>query len=211
MTSKAQGNILTRIYYAWKSLKLPWRRKIFVGMDLEGNSFWEIPISVHGRVRRIVAYRDPKRDLVDYKLPPQWTQWLRHNRVAPTIAELHGDVARQAQLKQLAAAADARWNSKPSLLNAAPHPPTDSVLESNTKFCNDSGLQRREEMCRGRGETGVGFGGKDKEGYRPAGESVDRAHGARGGEAWGGKAGGEFKVGEWDPNAGLPKKRPGRE
>lgn len=38
-------------------------------MDLEGNSFWEIPISAHGRVRRIVAYKDPKRDLVDYKLP----------------------------------------------------------------------------------------------------------------------------------------------
>jgi len=39
------------------------------GMDLEGNSFWEIPVSAHGRVRRIVAYKDPQRDLVDYKLP----------------------------------------------------------------------------------------------------------------------------------------------
>ncbi|KAG0129267.1 hypothetical protein HOY82DRAFT_652402 [Tuber indicum] len=156
MTSKAQGNILTRNYYAWKSLKLPWRRKVSV---------------------------------------TQWPQWLRHNRVAPTIAELHANVARQAQLKQLAAAADARWNAKPSLLNAAPRPPVDSVLESNTKFCDDSGLQRREEMRRGRGETGVGFGGKDKEGYRAAGESPE----------------GEFKVGEWGQNAGFLKKRPGRE
>ncbi|PUU83255.1 hypothetical protein B9Z19DRAFT_1073357 [Tuber borchii] len=138
MTSKVQGNILTRIYYTWKSLKLPWRRKVFVGMDLEGNSFWELPISAHGRVRRIVAYKDPKRDLVDYKLPPQWTQWLRHNRTAPTIAELHADIARQAQLKQLVAAADARWNSKPSLLGAAPRPPVDSALESNVKPCDDS-------------------------------------------------------------------------
>jgi len=39
------------------------------GRDHEGNSFWEIPVSGHGRVRRIVTYKDPKRDLVDYKLP----------------------------------------------------------------------------------------------------------------------------------------------
>ncbi|PWW75732.1 hypothetical protein C7212DRAFT_295557, partial [Tuber magnatum] len=211
MTLKVQENILTRIYYTWKSLKLPWRRKVFVGMDLDGNSFWEIPVSAHGRSRRIVTYKDPKRDLVDYKLPPQWIQWLRRNRVAPTIEELHADIARQAQLKQLAAAADARWNSKPSLLNAAPRPPVDSVLESSTKFCSDSGLQRREEMYRGRGETGAGFGGKGKEGHGAAGESVDRAHGVRRDEVWGGRVGGEFKVGEWDPNAGLPKKRPERE
>ena len=68
----------------------------------------------------------------------QWTQWLRHNRAAPTIAELHADIARQAQLKQLVAAADGRWNSKPSLVNAAPRSPADGVLEGNAKPYDDS-------------------------------------------------------------------------
>ena len=75
------------------------------GMDLEGNSFWEIPVSAHGRVRRIVAYKDPKRDLV--------------------------------------AAADARWNSKPSLINAGPRSPADGVLESNAKPCDDSAGRKK--------------------------------------------------------------------
>ena len=41
---------------------------------------------------------------------------------------------------------------------------------------------------------------------RTVGESVDRAHGASGrSPRWGG--GGKLKAGEWDPNAGPPKKR----
>ena len=48
----------------------------------------------------------------------QWHQWLRHTRFeAPTIQEQHYEVARQAQMRQLAADADARWNSVPSFLD----------------------------------------------------------------------------------------------
>jgi NADH dehydrogenase [ubiquinone] 1 alpha subcomplex assembly factor 2 len=46
-------------------------------------------------------------------------QWLRHTRAEPpTLNEQQLDEIRQAQLKQLAAAADARWASIPSFLDA---------------------------------------------------------------------------------------------
>jgi NADH dehydrogenase [ubiquinone] 1 alpha subcomplex assembly factor 2 len=46
-------------------------------------------------------------------------QWLRHTRAEPpSINEQQLDEIRQAQMKQLAAAADARWASKPSFLDA---------------------------------------------------------------------------------------------
>ena len=46
----------------------------------------------------------------------QWHQWLRYTREeAPSIQELRRDVARQIRLKELAAAADARWAAQKSL------------------------------------------------------------------------------------------------
>jgi len=59
------------------------------GMDLEGNSFWEIPVIAHGRVRRIVTYIDPKRNLVDYKLPRTvYLSSLIHLLVANNLSPL---------------------------------------------------------------------------------------------------------------------------
>ena len=44
-------------------------------------------------------------------------QWLRHTRYeAPTLNEQHLDIKRQAQIKQLAAQADARWAAQASYL-----------------------------------------------------------------------------------------------
>jgi NADH dehydrogenase [ubiquinone] 1 alpha subcomplex assembly factor 2 len=52
-----------------------------------------------------------------------WIQWLRHTRhEAPTINEQQLDEIRQAQVKLLAAQADARWASKPSYLDAPSKP-----------------------------------------------------------------------------------------
>jgi NADH dehydrogenase [ubiquinone] 1 alpha subcomplex assembly factor 2 len=48
---------------------------------------------------------------------PAWHQWLRHTREQPpSIQEQQGDVVRQAQLKVLAAQADARWEAKARLV-----------------------------------------------------------------------------------------------
>lgn len=103
----------------------------------------------------------------------QWHQWLRALRTeAPTIAEQEAEIRRVQQLKAAALLADQRWAQKPSLLNAAPHPPEDSVLEKNTKWSNDSGLQRNQDV--GRGVVGDVGRGSGKEIFSAAGEGSER-------------------------------------
>jgi NADH dehydrogenase [ubiquinone] 1 alpha subcomplex assembly factor 2 len=186
---------------------------IAAGMDLKGNTFWEFRDRLNtSRPRRTVIFKDKSLDWADYAsaVTPAWHQWLRVTRIpAPTIEEQLANNTRQEVLAKNAALADARWAAKPSLLNAGPHPPEDSVLESNTKFCNDSGLQRKQNM--GRGEVGTDLGGKGVEVERKAGEdNRGRAHGLRTHGPWAEcedeKVRG-FKPGEWDPNENLPKRR----
>ncbi|KAE9978422.1 hypothetical protein BLS_000639 [Venturia inaequalis] len=125
---------LTKLWIQWKSSKaVPWRKRWLVGMDLTGNTFWEFTDQINiGRLRRIVEY-DKNAHYADVKLarthpvanpppskypsntlpPAQWIQWLRHTRDAPpSIQEQRMDIVRQAQMKQLAAQADAKWASK---------------------------------------------------------------------------------------------------
>jgi NADH dehydrogenase [ubiquinone] 1 alpha subcomplex assembly factor 2 len=69
------------------------------------------------RWRRIVHY-PRSTHYSDVTVPPQWHQWLRHQREhPPSLAEQTADVARQDRLKILAAEADARWAAKPSLMD----------------------------------------------------------------------------------------------
>ncbi|MCJ1290853.1 hypothetical protein MMC34_002395 [Xylographa carneopallida] len=118
MSSYTVGPI-RRLYFKWRSLKLPWRRRWLVGSDLSGNTFWEFKDSLTaGRLRRI-AEADHRIHYSDIKLSPQWHQWLRHTRAdPPSIEEQQSDIQRQAQLKQLARLADERWAAKPSFLDA---------------------------------------------------------------------------------------------
>ncbi|KAF2493463.1 hypothetical protein BU16DRAFT_528762 [Lophium mytilinum] len=54
----------------------------------------------------------------DYVPLAQWMQWLRHTRAdPPSLTEQQADVIRREQTKVLAAAADQRWASKPSMLD----------------------------------------------------------------------------------------------
>ncbi|PSR94381.1 hypothetical protein BD289DRAFT_363430 [Coniella lustricola] len=123
--SSRQISPLLRSWYKWKALRLPWRRRFLVGLDLQGNTFWEFreargdprpgePV----RWRRIVQYpRDTHYGEV--KVSPQWHQWLRNTRERPpTIQEQHAEVHRQTRMKYLAAEADARWEAKPRLMDA---------------------------------------------------------------------------------------------
>ncbi|KAF2839993.1 hypothetical protein M501DRAFT_1002261 [Patellaria atrata CBS 101060] len=106
-------------WYRWKSFKFPWRKRWLVGSDLTGNTYWEFKDALNqNRVRRIVKY-NRHAHLGDVKLSPQWIQWLRHTRFeAPTITEQQHDEIRLHQIKLLAAEADKRWASKPSVLDA---------------------------------------------------------------------------------------------
>ncbi|KIH88276.1 hypothetical protein SPBR_07771 [Sporothrix brasiliensis 5110] len=110
-------------WYHWKALRLPWRKQFMAGRDLEGNTYWEFNDVRHSqsaamanarpgdgiRMRRIVKYpRGTHPGSV--QVSPQWHQWLRHVRDdAPSLLEQQREVARQEQMKVLAARADARW------------------------------------------------------------------------------------------------------
>lgn len=102
-------------------MKLPWRKRFLVGLDLQGNTFWEFrdTLSSHKhRMRRIVKY-PASTPYSEIKISPQWHQWLRHTRSAPpSLTEQSQDVTRQQNLKVLAAEADARWAAKPSFLDS---------------------------------------------------------------------------------------------
>lgn len=119
-----------QVYYQWKSLRnIPFRKQFFIGYDLQGNTFWELynynnPL----RMRRIVFPKKANQNLVDYHLPPQWVQWLRHARPeAPSLKELIDDQNRQIAIKIKAAAADKKWKEaaekeKQASLKGKPQP-----------------------------------------------------------------------------------------
>ncbi|KAH8789576.1 hypothetical protein BGZ57DRAFT_850472 [Hyaloscypha finlandica] len=115
---------IRKAWYRWKSLQLPWRKRFLVGLDLQGNTFWEFrdTLSSHkNRMRRIVQY-PASTHYSDIKISPQWHQWLRHTRLdPPSLTEQSQDLMRQRNLKVLAAEADARWAAKPSFLDAPGH------------------------------------------------------------------------------------------
>ncbi|KAK9367966.1 hypothetical protein V1509DRAFT_624942 [Lipomyces kononenkoae] len=110
------SGFLRSLYLRWKALRhVPFRTRFLIGTDLDGNTFWEWHNRNYpGRPRRMVQLRTAKKDYVDYKLPPQWNQWLRHVRVVPpTIEELVLDEARIASIQAKVEAAEQRWKSVP--------------------------------------------------------------------------------------------------
>jgi NADH dehydrogenase [ubiquinone] 1 alpha subcomplex assembly factor 2 len=73
-------------------------------------------------------------------------QWLRHTRhEAPTVADQHAEVRRQAQIKMLAAQADARWAAKPSALDAPDKQQPVQVLQSKDPNAGVSQMNADEE------------------------------------------------------------------
>lgn len=113
-----QGKVtpFRQAYLKWCSLRtVPFRKKFFIGYDLDGNTYWEFHnYNNPYRPRRIVEYRETNLNWVDYKMPPQWMQWLRYTRPHyPTLEELYNDKVRQEVLKLKVKAADERWKSIP--------------------------------------------------------------------------------------------------
>ncbi|KAL8949816.1 MAG: hypothetical protein Q9222_004103 [Ikaeria aurantiellina] len=137
--------------------------------DLNGNSYFYFRPSLSQKPRRILQ-QNPLVPYSDIQVPVQWHQWLRHTRpAAPSIQELQTDVQRQAQLKQLAAAADARWASKPSVLDAPRRRNQEvGVGDGDTRTGN---VGRQGESVGGNGtRTGTGQGQRLNEGVK--GEDV---------------------------------------
>ncbi|KAI1175789.1 hypothetical protein F4777DRAFT_296110 [Nemania sp. FL0916] len=140
--STTQGGAVRKVWYFWKSLHLPWRKRFYVGQDIQGNTYYELrqprgdsPPTSTSPYRRIVYY-PRSTPLSEVKVPPAWHQWLRHQRAtAPTLPEQMAELQRQARIKVLAAEADARWEAKPSLLDMPPKP------ETKTKAVGDAQQQ----------------------------------------------------------------------
>lgn len=119
---KGKVSLFKALWLKWRSLKnIPFRKKFFIGYDLNGNTYWEFYLeNPNERRRRIVEYRDPAPHYINSAtskdLPPQCMMWLRRTRPDfPTLTELANDVARQERMKILAKQADERWR-KGSLL-----------------------------------------------------------------------------------------------
>lgn len=117
---------LQSMWYRWKALRLPWRKKFLVGFDLSGNTYWEFRDKLSpdpSRMRRIVK-GSRKLHHSDVQISPQWHQWLRHTRLEPpTVQEQQMDVVRQVQLKENARLADARWAAKARYIEKPKEPP----------------------------------------------------------------------------------------
>lgn len=131
---------IRKAWYTWKSLKLPWRKRFLVGLDLQGNTFWEFrdTLSSHkNRMRRIVQY-PASTHYSEIKVSPQWHQWLRHTRFdPPSLAEQSQDVIRQQNLKVLVAEADAKWAAKPSFLHSPDQARGQPLSTLNVKSLGD--------------------------------------------------------------------------
>ncbi|KAF1957187.1 hypothetical protein CC80DRAFT_411775 [Byssothecium circinans] len=134
---------IRRLWYQWKMMQLPWRRRWLVGFDLKGNTYWEFKDALHShRNRRIVKYSAWIHH-GDVNVPPQWMQWLRHTRFdPPSIADQQADIYRQDRMKVLAAEADARWAAKPSALDAPDKQQPVHMLESRDP---DAGIKQSSD------------------------------------------------------------------
>lgn len=146
------------------------RKKNMTGFDLSGNTYWEFRIAGSGatdRWRRIVKY-PRSTHYSDIRISPQWHQWLRYTRPdPPSVHEQRVDQSRQAQMKQLAAQADARWEAKPRLTDAP----------ASTGKPGEPGQQPLPALASARSAAPAGAGaGKDAEGSwvegKPAGSAA---------------------------------------
>lgn len=189
MSSRGPG-LLQQAWYKWKTLRLPWRKRFLAGADLAGNTFWEFKDALNAnRWRRIVKYKNTVH-FGDAKVSPQWHQWLRHTREQPpSIQEQQYEVSRQAMMKQLAAEADERWNSKPSFLDAPSRqqpqpaigvqdpggyaPPTEPEAKQGVRNAVE-GQEKVNDAMEGKSEDEGRFKGRTKERKREPNPWADR-------------------------------------
>ncbi|ORZ02271.1 hypothetical protein BCR43DRAFT_509456 [Syncephalastrum racemosum] len=114
---------LARLKEVYKTTRFPWKKQALVGVDLNGNEYYDMPNPNHlGRWKRWVQMKEISDDHAVFQedqLPVQWQAWLRHTRhEAPTIQELLREQQRRLRLaekvRQLEAIEEQR-KAKPSM------------------------------------------------------------------------------------------------
>ncbi|CAE6533416.1 unnamed protein product [Rhizoctonia solani] len=96
------SRLFSRLWAAWRR-----QSRYFVGEDLEGNRYYEIPTKRTDLVRptRRVEYNATSHDVTQNanrarQLSVQWTSWLSHTRPdPPRIQELQADILRRQRLQ----------------------------------------------------------------------------------------------------------------
>lgn len=95
-----------QLYFKWKALpNVPFRKKFFVGYDLEANTYWEFYIDgkkPNIRPRRLMEPYKPEPLLLNYfdRIPIQWVQWLKFSRKnPPSIFDILQDEERVRKLQ----------------------------------------------------------------------------------------------------------------
>ncbi|KHN96242.1 NADH:ubiquinone oxidoreductase, 17.2kDa subunit [Metarhizium album ARSEF 1941] len=207
MSPKHIGPV-ARTWYRWKALRLPWRKRLFVGYDLQGNTYWEFRLArpspgaapSDSRWRRIVHY-PRSTHYSQVQVSPLWHQWLRHTRRdPPSLEEQAGDVARQARMRRLAAEADARWEAKPRVMDDV-----GPAAQAQEQLARPAG--RAEESSPAAPGTGAGAGA----GAQPEQDGAPQRYPGRKEDPWT-KArargpGESWQPSAWNPAAAVPKKR----
>jgi NADH dehydrogenase [ubiquinone] 1 alpha subcomplex assembly factor 2 len=127
-----------------------------LGRDLQGNTFWQFRdtrgLAPGQRWRRIVKY-PRSTHYSDVKVSPLWHQWLRQTREhPPSVQEQVQDLARQQQIKMLAAQADARWEAKPRVMEAPRREDEQLPLPTSNTTRVEGGTPETNKPARGRPE-----------------------------------------------------------
>ncbi|KAI8054015.1 hypothetical protein BDF22DRAFT_733367 [Syncephalis plumigaleata] len=81
---------LKRLALAWRSVRLPWRKETLMGVDRNGNEYYESFAKREntGRTRRWVKTLEEREELYEERqVPVQWQSWLRHRRPVPPSQE----------------------------------------------------------------------------------------------------------------------------
>ncbi|KAI8340060.1 hypothetical protein BC941DRAFT_239780 [Chlamydoabsidia padenii] len=108
-------SLVQRLSVSYKNLKLPWKKNVLVGTDLDGNEYWEMPSPLGGRYKRWVQMKEHDDYAVfnQNQLPVQWQAWLRHTRYeAPTISELVQEQRRRMIIQERAKKLEQEWEQK---------------------------------------------------------------------------------------------------
>ncbi|KYK57780.1 hypothetical protein DCS_04793 [Drechmeria coniospora] len=111
MSMKQVGPI-ARAWFKWKALRLPWRKRFFVGSDLRGNTYWEFRLTSRAAVDTATSHSERWRRIVHYPRSTHYSDVVE----PPSLEEQRADVVRQERVKVLAAEADARWEAKPRVM-----------------------------------------------------------------------------------------------
>lgn len=122
------SGMFSRVWAAWRR-----QSRYFVGEDLEGNRYFEIPTKRTDLLRptRRVEYTRASPDVTQNanrarQLPVQWTSWLSHTRPdPPTIQELQADILRRQRLQhnvQMIEARDREERERQMIAQAEPQP-----------------------------------------------------------------------------------------